>query len=165
MTSVGEPFHFLPIAPNVLFCKGLPSMKKVIMTIQPDSLQSASKRRQTSASVAPRILTKKRKMITRRVIKKSVPTPPSPSESNTNQVIHLSIAYTCTMVDCNSIFRMQPKKSLMQKAQYNMRWLQLLMHWWRQTRNKPIQSMFLMSTQALTGRSLLNRPTLLLQNR
>src|SRR6185436_18196490 len=86
-TSTGEPFHFLPIAPNVLFCKGSPSMKKVIMTIQLDSLQSASKRRQTSASVAPRILTKKRKMITRRVIKKSVPTPPSPSESNTNQVI------------------------------------------------------------------------------
>ena len=32
----GEPFHFLPTAPDVLFCKGSPSMKKVIMTIQPD---------------------------------------------------------------------------------------------------------------------------------
>ena len=53
MTSNGEPFHFLPTAPDVLFCKGSTSMKKVIMTIQPDLLQSASKRRQTSASVAP----------------------------------------------------------------------------------------------------------------
>jgi len=90
MTSNGEPFHFLPTAPNVLFCKGSPSMKKVIMTIQPDLLQSASKRRQASAIVAPRVLTKKRKMITRRVIKKPVPASPSPSESNANQVTHLS---------------------------------------------------------------------------
>ncbi|XP_039771789.1 uncharacterized protein LOC120639938 [Panicum virgatum] len=60
-------------------------MKKVIMTVQPDLLQSASKRRQTSASVDPRVLTKKRKMITRRVVKKLAPASPSPSESNTNQ--------------------------------------------------------------------------------
>jgi len=85
MTSTGEPFHFLPTAPDVLFCKGSPPMKKVIMTVQPDLLQSASKRRQTSASVAPRVLTKKRKMITRRVIKKPAPASPSPSEPNTNQ--------------------------------------------------------------------------------
>jgi len=88
MTSNGEPFYFLPTAPDVLFCKGSPSMKKVIMTTQPDLLQSASKRREASASVAPRVLTKKRKMITRRVIKKLVPASPSPSESNTNQVTH-----------------------------------------------------------------------------
>ena len=86
----GEPFHFLPTAPDVLFCKGSPSMKKVIMTVQPDLLQSAFKRRQASAVVAPRVLTKKRKMITRRVIKKPAPASPSPSESNTNQVTHLS---------------------------------------------------------------------------
>ena len=43
MTSNEEPFHFLPTAPNVLFCKGSPTMKKVIMTVQPDLLQSASK--------------------------------------------------------------------------------------------------------------------------
>src|SRR6185503_12746489 len=90
MTSNGEPFHFLPTAPNVLFYKGSSSMKKVIMTIQPDLLQSASKRRQASASVVPRVLTKKRKMITRCVIKKPAPASPSPSESNTNQVTHLS---------------------------------------------------------------------------
>src|SRR6185312_579826 len=90
MTSNGEPFHFLPSAPDVLFCKGSPIMKKVIMTIQPDLLQSASKGRQTSASVAPRVFTKKRKMITRRVIKKPAPASPSPSESNTNQVTHHS---------------------------------------------------------------------------
>ena len=90
MTSTGEPFHFLPTAPDILFCKRSPPMKKVIMTVQPDLLQSASKRRQTSASVAPRVLTKKRKMITRRVIKKPVPSSPSPSESNTNQVTHHS---------------------------------------------------------------------------
>ena len=86
----GEPFHFLPTPPDVLFCKGSPSMKKVIMAAQPDLLQSASKRRQTSASAAPRVPTKKRKMITRRVIKKSTQASPSPSESNTNQVTHLS---------------------------------------------------------------------------
>src|SRR6185437_4062006 len=67
MTSNGEPFHFLPTAPDVLFCKGSPTMKKVIMTIQSDLLESASKRRQTPTSVAPRVLTKKRKVITRRV--------------------------------------------------------------------------------------------------
>ena len=90
MTSNGEPFHFLPSAPDVLFCKGSPIMKKVIMTVQPDLLQSASKQRQTSASVAPRVLTKKRKMIMRRVIKKPAPASLSPSESNTNQVTHHS---------------------------------------------------------------------------
>jgi hypothetical protein len=98
----------------VLFCKGSPPMKKVIMSVQPDSLQSASKRRQTSAVAAPRVLTKKRKMITRRVIKKPVPSPPSPSESNTNQVTHhpRTLLYFIHMylVDCNSISRMQPKK-------------------------------------------------------
>ena len=85
-----EPFHFIPTAPDVLFCKGSPLMKKVIMVVQPDLLQSASKRRQTSASAAPRVPTKKRKMITRRVIKKSAQASPSPSESNTNQVTHFS---------------------------------------------------------------------------
>ena len=47
-------------------------------------------RRQASTIVAPRVLTKKRKMITRWVIKKPAPASPSPSESNTNQVTHLS---------------------------------------------------------------------------
>ena len=56
MTSTGEPFHFLPTAPDVLFCKGSPPLKKVIMSVQPDLLQSASKRRQTSASIVPRVL-------------------------------------------------------------------------------------------------------------
>src|SRR6185436_15388003 len=111
MTSNGEPFHFLPTAPNVLFCKGSSSMKKVIMNIQPDLLQSASKRRQTSASVAPRVLTKKRKMITRRVIKKPAPASPNPSESNTNQVIYLSktssLLHTHVLWLTNSIFRTQ----------------------------------------------------------
>src|SRR6185369_10677761 len=93
MSSTGEPFHFLPTAPDVLFCKGSPPMKKVIVTVQPDLLQSAFKRRQASAVVAPRVLTKKRKMITRRVIKKPAPSPPSPSESNTNQVTHHSRTY------------------------------------------------------------------------
>jgi len=101
MTSNGEPFHFLPTAPDVPFCKGSPTMKKVIMTVQPDLLQSASKRRQTPASVAPRVLTKKRKMITRRVIKKPAPASPSPSESNTNQVTHFSetssLSHTCVL--------------------------------------------------------------------
>ena len=53
MTSNREPFYFLPTAPDVLFCKGSPSMKKVIMTTQPDLLQLASKRREASARVAP----------------------------------------------------------------------------------------------------------------
>ena len=39
------------------------------------------------------------------------------------------------------------------------------MHWWIQTKNKLIQSMLLTLTPALIGRLLLNRPTLLLQNR
>src|SRR6185295_958885 len=47
-------------------------------------------RRQASTIVVPPVLTKKRKMITRRVIKKPAPASPSPSESNTNQVTHLS---------------------------------------------------------------------------
>ena len=53
MTSNRELFYFLPTAPDVLFCKGSPSMKKVIMTTQLDLLQSASKRREASARVAP----------------------------------------------------------------------------------------------------------------
>ena len=162
MTSNGEPFHFLPIAPDVLFCKGSPSMKKVIMTIQPDLLQSASKRRQASAIVAPRVLTKKRKMITRRVIKISAPASPSPSEANTNQVTHLS------------------KTSPLLRTY--VLWLTVILFSgcsWRNPQcrkpgstwdgcnssNKLIQSMFLTSTLALIGRLLPNRPTLLLQNR
>ena len=92
VTSNGEPFHFLPTAPDVLFCKGSPSMKKEIMTVQPDILQSASKRRQISTNVAPpaRVSTKKRKIIARRIIKKTAQPSPSPSESNSNQVIYLS---------------------------------------------------------------------------
>src|SRR6185369_2110681 len=126
MTSNGEPFHFLPTAPDVLFCKGSPSMKKVIMTIQPNLLQSASKRRQASAIVAPRVPTKKRKMITKRIIKKIVQSSPSPSESNTNQVTHFPrnlffIAYTCTLVDCDFISRTQLKTSLKLVAQHNMK--------------------------------------------
>ena len=123
MTSNGELIHFLPTAPDVLFCKGSSPMKKVIMTIQPDLLQSASKRRQASAIVAPRVLTKKRKMITRRVIKKPAPASPSPSESNTNQVTHhsktSSLLHTCTLVDCNSIFRTQLETSLKPVTQHN----------------------------------------------
>ena len=88
MTSAGEPFHFLPTAPDVLFCKGSPPMKKVIMTVQPDSPQPASKRRQISESAAPRVPTKKRKIFTRRIIKKTAQPPSDRSESNTNQVIH-----------------------------------------------------------------------------
>ena len=122
MTSNGEPFHFLPTAPDVLFCKGSPSMKKVIMVVQPDLLQSASKRRQTSASAAPRVPTKKRKMIIRRVIKKSAQASSSPSESNTNQVIHLSETSSLRiyiLVDCNSIFRTQLETPSVLEAQHN----------------------------------------------
>ena len=84
VTSNGEPFHFLPTAPDDLFCKGSPSMKKVIMTVQSDVLQSASKRRQIFANVAPRVPTKKRKIIARWIIKKTAQPSPSPSESNSN---------------------------------------------------------------------------------
>ena len=58
------------------------------MTVQPDLIQSASKWRQTSANIAPRVPTKKRKMIARRIIKKTAQSSPSPSDSNSNQVIH-----------------------------------------------------------------------------
>ena len=126
MTSNGEPFHFLPTAPDVLFCKGSPSMKKVIMTIQPDLLQLASKRRQASAIVAPRVPTKKRKIIARWIIKKMAQSSPSPSDTNSNQVIHLFwnfflIAYIYTLVDCNFISRTQLKTTLTLVAQYNMK--------------------------------------------
>jgi len=110
MTSNGEPFHFLPTAPDVLFCKGSPPMNKVIMTLQPDSPQSASKRRQTSGSAAPRVPTKKRKIIARRVIKKTTQPSPNQLESNTNQVIHsseTSFLRIYILVDCNPIFRTQ----------------------------------------------------------
>ena len=86
----GEPFHFLPSAPDVLVCKGSPPMKKVIMTVRPDYPQSAPKRRQFSGGAAPRVPTKKRKIFTRRIIKKTAQPSPSPSDSNTKQVIHLS---------------------------------------------------------------------------
>ena len=124
MTSNGEPFHFLPNAPDVLFCKGSTSMKKVIMAAQPNLLQSASKRRQTSGSVAPRVPTKKRKIIARRVIKKTSQPSPSPSESNTNQVIHLSETsslYIYILVDCNPISRTQLKTSSVLEAQHKMK--------------------------------------------
>ena len=155
MTSNGEPFHFLPTAPDVLYCKGSPSMKKVIMTIQPDSLQSASKRRQASAVVAPWVLTKKRKMITRRVIKKPAPASPNPSESNTNQVTHhlklLFIAYICTLVDCNSISRTQLKTSL--KLTLQMLWRMYMTN--RLTQPKPLLSSPIQLDQLHQSRSSL----------
>ena len=116
MTNNGEPFHFLPTSPDVLFCKGSPPMKKVIMTVQPDSPQSASKRRQISGSAAPRVPTKKRKIFTRRIIKKTAQPPSDRSESNTNQVIH---SCTCTLVDCNLSSRTQLKTSLALEAHHN----------------------------------------------
>jgi len=64
-------------------------MKKVIMTAQPDLLQPASKRRQTSTNVALQIPTKKRKMLTRRIIKKVVSSSSTPSDTNSNQVLYL----------------------------------------------------------------------------
>ena len=124
MTNNGEPFHFLPTAPDVLFCKGSPPIKKVIMTIQPDSPQSDSKRRQTSRSAAPRVPTKKRKIIARRVIKKTVQPSPNLSESNTNQVIHIfetSSLYIYILVDCNPISRTQLKTSSVLEAQQNLK--------------------------------------------
>ena len=141
VTSNGEPFHFLPTAPDVLFCKGSPSMKKVIMTVQPDVLQLASKRRQISTNVAPpaRVSTKKRKIIARRIIKKTAQPSPSPSESNSNQATFPETSYLCIyiLVDRNSIFRTQPKTSPVLKAQNNMNQLQLLMLWWRRVTNRP----------------------------
>jgi len=94
------------------------------MVVQPDLPQSASKRRQTSVSVAPRVPTKKRKIIARRVIKKTAQPSPSPSESNTNQVIHLSETsslYIYILVDCNPISRTQLKTSSVLEAQHNMK--------------------------------------------
>ena len=123
MTSNGEPFHFLPTAPDVLFCKESPPMKKVIMTAQPDSPQSASKRRQTSGSAAPRVPPKKRKIIARRVIKKTAQPSPILSESN-NQVIHLSETSSLRiyiLVDCNPISRTQLKTSSVLEAQHKMK--------------------------------------------
>ena len=122
VTSNGEPFHFLPTAPDVLFCKGSLSMKKVIMAVQPDLLPSASKRRQTSAIVATRVLTKKRKVIARRIIKKTAQPSLSPSASNSNQVIHFSeVSFSCiyTLADCNLIFRTQLKTPSMLKAHWS----------------------------------------------
>ena len=95
--ALGSHFTSFQLLLMYSSAKGSPPMKKVIMTVQPDLLQSASKRRQTSASIAPRVLTKKRKMITKRVIKKLAPASPSPSESNTNQVTHHSRTYIIRM--------------------------------------------------------------------
>ena len=97
------------------------------MTIQPDVLQSASKRRQFSGGAAPRVPTKKRKIFTRRVIKKTAQPSPSPSDSNTNQVIHLSkfswmfspFICTYTLVDCNPFSRTQLKTTLAPEAHHN----------------------------------------------
>jgi len=127
MTNNGEPFHFLPTAPDVLFCKGSPPMKKVIMTVRPDSPQSAPKRRQFSGGAAPRVPTKKRKTFTRLVVKKTAQPSLSPSDSNTNQVIHLSkfswmfspFICTYTLVDYNPFSRTQLKKSLAPEAHHN----------------------------------------------
>ena len=122
MTNNGEPFHFLLSAPDVLFCKGSPPMKKVIMTVRPDSPQSASKRRQFSGGAAPRVPTKKRKIFTRRVIKKTTQPSPSPSDSNTNQVIHSSETSSLRiyiLVDCNPIFRTQLETPSVLEAQHN----------------------------------------------
>ena len=84
VTGNGEPFHFLPMAPDVLFCKGSPTMIKVIMAAQPDLLQPASKRRQTLTNVALQFPTKKRKMLARRTIKKVVPSSSTPLDANSN---------------------------------------------------------------------------------
>ena len=168
MTSNGEPFHFLRTAPDVLFCKGSPTIKKVIMTIQPNLLQSASKWRQTSASVAPKSWPRKGRWSLDESSRNQHQLPRvHQSPTPTRWFIFSETSPVCTyiLVDCNFNFRTRLKTSPMQKAQYNMRWLQPLVHRRRQTRNKLIQLMLLMSTQALTGRSLFNRPTLLLQNR
>src|SRR6185312_10066105 len=108
---------FLPTAPDVFFYRGSPPMKKVIMTVQPDLLQSASKRRQASAVVAPRVLTKKEDdhevsdQETSTSFPKSIRVQHQPG--NLSFKTFFFISYICTLVDCNSISRMQLKKSPM----------------------------------------------------
>ena len=86
----------------------------------------------------------KNKMITKRIIKKIVQSSPNPSDTNSNQAIHLSknlcfIVYICILVDCNSISRTQLKTSLILAAQCNtkssfmkltLEQLKLPMLWW-----------------------------------
>ena len=86
ITGSHSTFSQLPLM--LFFFKRSPPMKKVIMTVQPDSPQSASKRRQISESATPQVPTKKRKIFTRRIIKKTAQPPSDRSDSNTNQVIH-----------------------------------------------------------------------------
>ena len=90
LTNPAHPVSSNRMVQNLWPATGSHSTFFQLRVIQPDLLQSASKRRQASVIVAPRVLTKKRKMITRRVIKKPSPASPSPSESNTNQVTCLS---------------------------------------------------------------------------
>jgi hypothetical protein len=47
-------FSYLPVAPVVLFCKNAPPMSKIILSRQPDSSKSASKRKRVSQAVVPR---------------------------------------------------------------------------------------------------------------
>jgi hypothetical protein len=47
-------FPYLLVAPVVLFCKNAPPMSKIILSRQPDSSKSASKRKRVSQAVAPR---------------------------------------------------------------------------------------------------------------
>jgi hypothetical protein len=66
----------------------------------------------------------KRKVIARRIIKKTAQPSPSPSASKSNQVIHLSeVSFSCiyTLADCNLIFRTQLKTPSALKAQFNMK--------------------------------------------
>ena len=133
----------IPLSSNCPWCtllQGITINEESDNDIQPDLLQSASKRRQASAIVAPRVPTKKRKMITKRIIKKIVQSSPSPSDTNSNQVIHLfwnfSLLCTYILADRNSIFRTQLKTSL--KLTLQMLWRMCWMN--RLTQLKPLLS-------------------------
>nr|XP_051197081.1 uncharacterized protein LOC127310442 [Lolium perenne] len=75
----GSSFQFLPPAPVVLFCKGSPPLKKVVMQNQPIPPKSAPKSAASSGPTAPRASIKARKAVrkvsARKTLKRQSPIP------------------------------------------------------------------------------------------
>jgi hypothetical protein len=79
-------FSYLPVAPVVLFCKNAPPVSKVILDRQPNCSKSAFKWKQVPPAIAPRAQVKARRVTSRRVQKKVVPSSVDQEASNINRI-------------------------------------------------------------------------------
>jgi hypothetical protein len=73
--------------------KNVPPMKKLIIQHQPDSPKPAPKRGRSLETIAPRVQTKVRKVVAKKVLKEARSSSPNQEALNAHQVCTLSVSH------------------------------------------------------------------------